>query len=250
MAFMDGAAIVYCGAPPAPDAWGWAFNTAWPVWLAMAAWAGATWAWAPRGRAAGAAWGGWGIGALLYLSPLCALSAAFFSVRVLHHLLLVGAVAPLLAWAGLQRQEPGRRPRVGIGAPMLALALVLWAWHAPAAYAWGLTTVAGYWLMQGTLLGAAWWFWREALRPDRPWTGAVAMLFASVAHMGLLGALIVFAGQLLYPVHAPGALLWGVAPLADQQLGGLLMWVPAIVPFMAAGLWRLARELRAAGVPA
>lgn len=166
-------------------------------------------------------------------------------MRVLHHLLLVGAVAPLLALAAGPARAGQRRAR-SPAAAALVFGLVLWLWHAPQAYAWGLTSVAGYWLMQASLLGTAWWFWRAVLRPDQPWGGAVLALFATVAHMGLLGALIVFAGQLLYPVHVAGTLAWGAAPLADQQLGGLLMWVPAIVPFMAAALWRLAQGLRRA----
>lgn len=234
--------IVYCGVPPAPDAWWWAWNGAWPVWAAIAAW-GAVTAWrVPRSRAG---WAAWGVAALLYLSPLCSLSATFFSVRVLHHLLLVGAVAPLLALAAPRRGAPhDRAARAAAVWPALGFGLVLWLWHLPAAYAWGLTSPTGYWLMQSSLLGLAWWFWREALRPARPWGSAVGMLFATVAQMGLLGALIVFAPHLLYPVHAPSALAWGVAPLADQQLGGLLMWVPAIVPFMGAALWRLARGVQ------
>ena len=239
--------IVYCGVPASPDGWWWRWNDAWPVWMALLVWGLLTLALAARRRSA---WTALGLAAVLYLSPLCALSAALFSVRVLHHLLLVGLVAPLLAIASLRpRQDSDARP-AGIGGPALVFGLVLWLWHAPALYAWGLTTVGGYWLMQGSLLASAVWFWRQALRHDQPWSGAVAVLFATAAHMGLLGALIVFAARVLYPVHAAATLDWGVAPLDDQQLGGLLMWVPAIVPFMAAGLWRLARGLRPAGAAA
>ncbi|WP_308645915.1 cytochrome c oxidase assembly protein [Ottowia beijingensis] len=156
-----------------------------------------------------------------------------------------GRGGALLALAAGPARAGQRRARSPAGAA-LVFGLVLWLWHAPQAYAWGLTSVAGYWLMQASLLRTAWWFWRAVLRSDQPWGGAVLALFATVAHMGLLGALIVFAGQLLYPVHVAGTLAWGAAPLADQQLGGLLMWVPAIVPFMAAALWRLAQGLRRA----
>jgi putative membrane protein len=53
--------------------------------------------------------------------------------------------------------------------------------------------------------------------------------------MGLLGALLTFAPGSLYTAHATAPLLWGFSPLADQQLGGLLMWVPAGLPFAAWG---------------
>jgi putative membrane protein len=48
---------------------------------------------------ANAAWGAIALMVLLFASPLCALSSALFSARVLHHVLLIAAVAPLLAVA-------------------------------------------------------------------------------------------------------------------------------------------------------
>ena len=86
---------------------------------------------------------------MVFVSPLCALSSALFSARVLHHVILVAAVAPLLALA-----FPLRR----MGSPPLAVlvathAVILWLWHTPGPYAWGLASVPAYWLMQ-TL--AAW----------------------------------------------------------------------------------------------
>ena len=48
---------------------------------------------------------------------------------------------------------------------------MLWLWHAPGPYAWGLASVPAYWLMQATLLGAAWLLWRAVLAPTAP-TGA------------------------------------------------------------------------------
>jgi putative membrane protein len=52
--------------------------------------------------------------------------------------------------------------------------------------------------------------------------------------MGLLGALITFAPRPLYPPHFATTYAWGIPPLADQQLGGVIMWIPAGV-LMAAG---------------
>ena len=84
---------------------------------------------------------------VVFVSPLCALSSALFSARVLHHVLLIAAVAPLLALA-----FPLRR----LGSPPLAAlvgvhAVILWLWHAPGPYAWGLASVPAYWLMQISL---------------------------------------------------------------------------------------------------
>ena len=188
-----------------------------------------------RGRSADsrAGWGALALLAVVFVSPLCALSSALFSARVLHHVLLIAAVAPLLALA-----FPMRR----IGSPPLALlvgvhAVILWLWHAPGPYAWGLASVPGYWLMQLSLLGSAWLLWRAILTPLAQPGPALIALVATVVQMGLLGAVIVFAPQPLYAVHFLSTAAWGMSPLADQQLAGLLMWVPAILPYLGVGLW-------------
>jgi putative membrane protein len=195
-----------------------------------------------RGGAADAraGWGAIALAAVVFVSPLCALASALFSARVFHHVLLIAGVAPLLALA-----FPLRR----LGAPPLAVlvgahAVILWLWHAPGAYAWGLASVPAYWLMQVSLLGSAWLLWRAILAPATPPGAALLALVATIGQMGLLGALIAFAPQPLYWVHFAAAAAWGLSPLADQQLAGLLMWVPAILPYLAVGLWLAWSSLR------
>jgi len=179
-----------------------------------------------------AGWAAIGLMALVFISPLCALSSALFSARVLHHVLLVAAVAPLLALA-----FPLRR----LGAPPLGLligvhAAVMWAWHAPGAYSWGLASVPAYWLMQATLLASAWLLWRAILSPVAPAGMAFIALGATIGQMGLLGALLVFAPRPLYAEHLASTAAWGLSPLADQQLAGLLMWLPAMLPYVAVAI--------------
>lgn len=188
-----------------------------------------------RGRAADAraGWGAIALMVLVFVSPLCALSAALFSARAVHHVLLIAAVAPLLALA-----FPLRR----LGSPPLAAlvgahAAILWLWHAPGLYNWGLASVPAYWLMQASLLGSAWLLWRAILTPAAQSGPALVALVATIGQMGLLGALIVFAPQPLYLVHFASTPAWGLSPLADQQLAGLVMWVPAILPYLGMGLW-------------
>jgi putative membrane protein len=65
--------------------------------------------------------------------------------------------------------------------------------------------------------------------------------------MGLLGAILTFAPEPLYAAHVVSPLLWGLSPLSDQQLGGLLMWVPAGLPFAAWGALLARRAWRAMG---
>ena len=55
--------------------------------------------------------------------------------------------------------------------------------------------------------------------------------------MGLLGALITFAGRPLYAPHFASALSWGVSPLEDQQLAGITMWAPGSIAYLAAAMW-------------
>lgn len=226
--------IPYCGEAPGPDVWlgRWNLDPLLLAALAVLAWA----LWRPAAvPRAGLRWA-WGLVVLLYVSPLCALSSAFFTVRVAHHMALVLAVAPLLA----QALAPRRLPLWTCTA--LATA-VFWLWHAPAPYAAALSSNAVYALMQLTLLASATAFWL-AVRRAAPATAIAAILVAMVL-MGLLGALILFAGRPLYEPHFASALAWGVAPLEDQQLAGLLMWAPGSGAYLAAAVFIGWRWLRA-----
>jgi putative membrane protein len=163
--------------------------------------------------------------ALIFLSPLCALSSALFSARVVHHVLLMTVAAPLFAMS-----LPSKTNR-GLSLPLLAFATVLWVWHLPTAYDWAMAQKAAYWLMQVTMFSASVWFWRAAF--DRPALAAIPAVTAGFAQMGLLGSLLTFAPTPLYAIHALAPFDWSPTPLADQQLAGLIMWVPSAVPFLA-----------------
>jgi len=221
--------IAYCGPAAVPDDF-WMRWNADPLLIAGLAVLALVVA---RGRAsdARAAWAAIALMFVVFVSPLCALSSALFSARVLHHVILVAAVAPLLA-----RAFP--LPRVA-SLPLAILAavhaVVLWLWHAPGPYAWGLASVPAYWLMQLSLVGSAWLMWRAIFAaPPGP---ALLALGATIGQMGLLGAVIVFAPRPLYAEHLASTAPWGLTPLADQQLAGLLMWVPAMLPYLAVGLY-------------
>lgn len=186
------------------------------------------------------AWG-WALAVILFVSPLCAWSSALFSVRVVHHLVLTGLVAPLLAWAAPARQ-PGR-PAGGLFAWAAAHIALMWIWHAPPAYAAALSHDGLFWAMQLSLLGSAVRFW-HATR-EAPLPAAIGVLVLAMFGTGMLGAIIALAGQPLYAPHLASTAAWGLTPLADQQLAGLIMWAPGALPYPVVALWRLARELRA-----
>ena len=174
-----------------------------------------------------------GLFLILYVSPLCALGSALFSARVVHHVLIMVALAPLLV-ASL----PGLRLRApGLGLLTAIQALLLWLWHAPPLYAWALSIDAAYWLMEiGLLLGAV-GFWAAIRRASAP--AGVAALLATMVQMGLLGALITFAPGPIYAPHLLTTQAWGLTTLEDQQLAGLMMWAPVAWAYLAAALVRL-----------
>jgi len=136
-----------------------------------------------------------------------------------------------------------RKPR--LAAATAAQAVIFWAWHAPGLYAQALSHDAIYWLMQFTILGSAVWFW-AAVRSARG-HAAVAALLAAMLLMGLLGALIVFAGQPLYAPHFASTMAWNMTPLEDQQAAGLIMWAPATAAYLLVALWRIHGLLKPAG---
>jgi len=160
-----------------------------------------------------------------FVSPLCALSSGLFAARTLHHVLLVACAAPLFAllW-------PRDRP-IGMALPFAASTVTLWLWHVPAFYTAALDHHALYWLMQASLLGTAIWFWRAIFAARSGLPTAMVALAAAVGQMGLLGALLTFAPRALYPHHMLAPFAYGLDPLRDQQLAGLIMWVPAMIPY-------------------
>lgn len=174
----------------------------------------------------------WALTVVLYVSPLCALSSTFFTVRVIHHIALVLMMAPLLVF-GLERWL--RRLPLSLWTATALAAATFWIWHAPAPYAAALSSDLIYALMQVTLLASAMAFWAMVRRAGA--TAAMGAILLTTVSMGLLGALITFAGQPLYAPHVASTLSWGVAPLADQQLAGITMWAPGSIAYLAAAMW-------------
>ena len=228
--------IPYCGEAPGPEVWLSRWNLdpvlgAVLLLLALALWRLSV-GHDLTARRILSLRGAWALTVVLYVSPLCALSSAFFAVRVIHHIALVLAMAPLLVF-GL---EPWlRRLPSSLWSSTAIAAVVFWTWHAPAPYATALSSVLIYALMQFTLLASAMGFW-IAVRRSGPTAAMGAILVATVL-MGLLGALITFAGRPLYAPHFASTLSWGVSPLEDQQLAGITMWAPGSIAYLAAAMW-------------
>lgn len=226
--------LPYCGPGSTPADWLARWNLDPLLLLALAGLVGLS-AWRLAGRERTAALAGVAVLALIFVSPLCALSSALFSARTVHHVLLVAVAAPLLAWSLSARR---------VGPLALATAVqvaVFWAWHAPPAYAAALSNDGVYWLMQASLFASALWFWM-AVRAASTLASVCALLAATVL-MGLLGAIITFAPEALYAPHLLTSVAWGLTPLEDQQAAGLIMWAPAAGLYLVAALIVLGRGL-------
>lgn len=173
-----------------------------------------------------------------FISPLCALSSALFSARTVHHLLMICAAAPLMAFS-LPRPTP-QGPRAVLTATVLQAA-VLWFWHAPALYAAALSSDIVYAVMEVTLLASALLFW-TAIRAATAPVAAFGLVLTMV-QMGLLGALLLFASSAVYAPHQWTTAAWGLTPLEDQQLAGLIMWAPAAGLYLVTALVLVGRWL-------
>jgi putative membrane protein len=187
---------------------------------------------------------------LALVSPLDALGGTLLSAHMAQHALLVAIAPPLLvaghpgvvfAWALPIRGRqwlPGSRPWRRIARAYGALArpmpaavlygLALWIWHAPAAFDAALASDGVHVVEHIFFFGTALLFWRALLDTSsvRRAGAALGASFATMIHGGLLAALITMAPHPLYRWYLGRTPSWGWSPLEDQQLAGLLMWVP------------------------
>ena len=213
-------------------------------------------------------WSGLAILTLALVSPLHPLGEALFSAHMAQHEILMLLAAPLLAlsrplapflWglpAGWRRAlgQWSKTPAVrkawqGATEPLSAWwihAAALWGWHVPVLFQ---ATLRSEWVHAAQhlsfFLSALLFWWSLFHARGRMGQGqSVFYIFTTAVHTGILGALLTFAPTVLYPAYTPTAPLWGVTALQDQQIGGLIMWVPAGVVYLAVGLALLAACLR------
>jgi putative membrane protein len=216
--------------------------------------------------------GGCFVLAVALISPLDALSGVLFAAHMVQHLLLVAVAAPLLIlgappavwWWSLPRlsrrplarwwrgQQPLHGALRGLTHPLTAWllhALALWIWHAPVLYQAALDSETVHVLEHLSFFGTALIFWWALLQPATPgklhYGIGMLMSFTTALHSGLLGALLTFAPAPWISTYQVTAWVWGLSPLADQQLAGVIMWVPAGFVYLATTLALLARWLRA-----
>ena len=228
--------LPYCGPAPAPAEWTsyWNFD---PVLLiVLGGYALLAWRMADKQYGRQLLSGAVALSVLLFVSPFCALSSALFSVRVTHHVLIAAVLAPLIIFA---LPEHRTRLRGSLTFWTALQTLTFWLWHAPSLYAEALSSDVLYWVMQLSLLGTAAGFWAALRRAQEP--AAIASLLFSTVQMGLLGALILFSPNALYEPHYLTTTPWGLSVLDDQQLAGLIMWVPSAGLYLGSALYIVSR---------
>jgi len=229
--------------PPAPDAWRqWDLHPSVIIGLALL---GGLYVYlgglrAPRRRVASFA------GALLVLGlslngPLHNLSDRYlFSVHMVQHLVLTLVFPPLLlygmpAWVLRPLLQPLWLYRLARWATRPLAAGVLFSvpitlWHFPQFYGAALEHHPLHIVQHLVFLATGVLMWWPVLSPSPELPRAsyltqLLYLFALGLPMSVAGALITLSGDVLYPFYAAAPRVWGLAPLADQQLGGLVMWV-------------------------
>jgi putative membrane protein len=190
--------------------------------------------------------------AVALFSPVHALGATLFSAHMVQHLLLILVAAPLLVvgepvspalvvaprWLrriyGASRRLAVVTPlRHALAAPVCVWALgalAMWSWHLPELYAAGLSHPLWHALEHASFLATAVAVWTLVVhaggRAGWGYGAAILVVFGTALQGAALGAVLTFATRPLYPGHLAGASAWGIAPLTDQQLAGLIMWVP------------------------
>jgi putative membrane protein len=204
--------------------------------------------------------------AIALVSPLDALSSALASAHMVQHLMLTVVAAPLLAASapvtfllrglpapvrrsvrGVRRSPLARSvSRLGRNAVVMAAVhtVVVWFWHIGSAYDAAVDSEVLHAIEHATLLATALASWAAILNiagTIRTASGSgVLVLFGLSMQSAILGALLTFAPRPWYRSYTQTTATWGLTPLADQQLAGVIMWVPAGVVYLVAALHMLA----------
>ena len=219
--------------------------------------------------------GGWLALFVALVSPLHAWGSVLFSAHMTQHEVLMLVAAPLLVlgrplvvflWAfpvnwSRRIGNLAKIPAINRSWQLLTIPLVawlvhavaLWIWHVPVLFEAVLHNEWVHTLQHLSFLVSALLFWWALIHGPRGAMGygaAVLYLFTTSIHSGVLGALLTVAGSVWYPSYIGLTTSWGLTPLEDQQLGGLIMWIPAGLVYVIAGLALFAGWLREADVRA
>jgi putative membrane protein len=202
------------------------------------------------------------------LSPVAWLGDILFSAHMGQHELLMLVAAPLLVlgrslhvflWAfpSSTRETIGRWTRMPavsgpwrrITIPWAVTALhgaLLWAWHIPGAFNAALAHPALHAVQHFSFVLTAalfWWAMVHGRFGRIGYGAAVAFVFLTGLHSSVLGAMLTLAPSVWYAPYVARSSFWNVDALEDQQLAGLIMWIPTCAVFIVFGLALLAAWL-------
>ncbi|HVX75537.1 MAG TPA: cytochrome c oxidase assembly protein [Bradyrhizobium sp.] len=194
-------------------------------------------------------------------SPIDTISEDLFSVHMVQHLLLMLAAPPLLVLSGCAimylralprsaRKSVARfwsRSEINYLYDALMHPLLVWTlfcgafvfWHSPGPYQWALDDERVHIVEHLSFFLTSLAFWSIVLAPRgtrrRLQYGPTLLFVVSTAVLsGLPGALMIFSPRPLYPGHAEGVAKWGLTLMEDQQIAGLIMWIPAGAAYILA----------------
>jgi cytochrome c oxidase assembly factor CtaG len=199
------------------------------------------------------------------ISPLHWLGEHLFTFHMIEHEIVMAVSAPFIVIArpiGLILWGLPRRARRGLGAavrtPLIRRSwdwcmrstsatvihgVAIWGWHLPFLFDAAVTNTAVHRLQHLSFFATAVLFWWAVVwKSDH---GAAAWnLFVTMVHTSILGALMALAPRVLYIAQTQTASAWRLTPLEDQQLAGMIMWVPAGTIYAAAAMTMLALWIR------
>lgn len=204
---------------------------------------------------------GWLALVVALVSPVHFLGEHLFTVHMIEHELVMAVSAPLIVLArpvgvmfwGLPRplrHAAGKAFKSVVAEKVWSFATggfvatmlhgaAIWAWHAPALFDATVTDLSLHRLQHLSFFATAIFFWWAVIW--RLGRGMAAWhLFATMMHTSILGALIALAPHVAYVAQTQSAPEWGLTPLEDQQLAGIVMWVPGGIIYAAAALAVLA----------
>jgi putative membrane protein len=210
--------------------------------------------------------GGWLMLALPIVTPLHLLGERSFTAHMVEHEIIMIVAAPLLAasrplgvllWSlpdGVRRGlvRIGRRGGLRRGwafvtsamVAMVVQALVLWLWHLPPAFDAAVASPPVHAAQHVSFLASAVLFWWSMGQRAKYGVGAFCQ-FLTLLQTGMLGALMSFSTGVWYGSYAGNQ--GGLTALEDQQLAGLIMWIPAGMVHAGAAMFLIAALLRTSG---
>ena len=210
---------------------------------------------------------GWIILALALVSPLHAFGEVILSAHMVQHQLLVAAAAPLLVlgrpdiafvhglprpWRRRALLRPVARTWRAMSIPIVATVVhggALVAGHLPSVYQTTMHSSIVHALQHFGFFGTAllfWWAMFRAPGARRNYGASILLVFVVMVATGVVGAWLAWSRVLWYPAYVVCSPVWGMNPLEDQQVAGLIMWIPGGLAYLAAAIWLGLRWLQEA----